>query len=104
VPRVPVRVRLSGRWNLPEIERELAGGPIEMNLPEDVTAHALLRCLADRYPRFQRRALKTTGELRAEVRFFLDDEQVEHLGVRIGDKLHRGAEVSIVYLAPLSGG
>jgi hypothetical protein len=104
VPSVQVRVRLSGRWSLPEIERELAGGPIEMDLPEGVTAQALLRCLADRYPRFQRKALKATGELRAEVRLFLDDDQIKDLGERIGDKLHRGAEVSIVYLAPLSGG
>jgi hypothetical protein len=104
VPRAQVRVRLSGRWSLPEIERELARGPIEMDLPEDVTAQAILGCLADRYPRFQRKALKATGELRAEVRLFLDDQQIEDLGVQIGDKLRRGAEVSLVYLAPLSGG
>ena len=104
MPRVQVRVRLSGRWSLPEIERELARGPIEMDLPEDVSAQALLRCLADRYPQFRRKAVKATGELRAEVRVFLDDEQIEDLGVQIGDRLHRGSEVSIVYLAPLSGG
>lgn len=104
MPRVHVGVRLSGRWSLPEVERELARGPIEMDLREDVTVQALLRCLADRYPRFQRKALKATGELRAEVRLFLDDEQVEDLDAPIGEKLHRGAEVSIVYLAPLSGG
>ncbi len=104
MPRVHVRVRLSGRWSLPEVESELASGPIELDLPEDVTLRAFLWCFADRYPRFQRKALKATGELRAEVRLFLDDEQIDDLDTPIGDKLHRGAEVSIVYLAPLSGG
>ena len=98
-------MKLSGRWSLPEIERELARGPIELDLPEDVTGQALLQCLADRYgPRLQRKALKTTARLRAEVRVFVDDDPLEDLAAPIGDKLSRGAEVSIVLLAPLIGG
>ncbi|MFI5394625.1 MAG: MoaD/ThiS family protein [Candidatus Binatia bacterium] len=101
----PVNVKLSGRWGLPDIERELARGPIDLDLPADVTGQGLLQCLADRYgSSFQRKALKLTGELRAEVRLFVDDDPVEDLAVRIGDKLSRGAEVSIVLLAPLIGG
>jgi hypothetical protein len=100
-----VNVRLSGRWGLSEIERELAQGPIELDLPDEVTGDALLQCLADRYgPRLQRKALKTTGGLRAEVRLFVGDESLEDLTVPIGDKLCGGAEVSIVLLAPLIGG
>ena len=100
-----LNVKLSGRWSLPEIEKELARGPIELDLPEEVTGQALLQCLADRYgQRLQRKALKTTGGLRAEVRLFVDDDPLEDLAVPIGDKLSRGAEVSIVLLAPLIGG
>lgn len=100
-----VNVKLSGRWSLPEIERELARGPVDLDLPQDVTGHALLQCLGARYgARFQRRALKPTGALRAEVRLFVDDDPIEDLDVEIGDRLRRGAEVSIVWLAPLIGG
>ena len=100
-----VNLRLSGRWGLMEMERELARGPIDLDLPEEVTGHAVLQCLADRYgPRFQRKALKTTGELRAEVRVFVGDEPLEDLAAPIGDTLSGGAEVSIVLLAPLIGG
>jgi hypothetical protein len=100
-----VNVRLSGRWGLPEIEGEFARGPIELDLPENVTGQTLLQCLADRYgPRFQRKALKPKGDLRAEVRLFVDDDAIEDPAARIGDKLSRGAEVSIVLLAPLIGG
>jgi hypothetical protein len=102
---VLVNVKLSGRWGLLEIEKELARGPVELDLPEKVTGQAVLQCLADRYgPRLRRKALKTTGGLRAEVRLFVGDDPLEDLALPIGDKLRRGAEVSIVLLAPLIGG
>jgi hypothetical protein len=105
MPRALVTVKLSGRWGLPEIERELARGPIDLDLPEKVTGQTLLRCLADRYgPRLQRKALKTAGGLRAEVRLFIGDEPIEDLAAPINDGLDRGAEVSLVLLAPLIGG
>ena len=100
-----VKVSLSGRWLLPEIERELARGPVDLDLPPDVTGEALLQCLADRYgARFQRKALRPSGGLRAEVRLFVDDEAVEDLALPLGHKLSRDAEVTIVLLAPLIGG
>jgi hypothetical protein len=103
--RALIHVKLFGRWNLPEIEKELARGPVELDLPEQVTGQALLQGLADRYgPRLRRKALKTTGGLRAEVRLFVDDDPLEDLAVPIGDRLNPGAEVSIVLLAPLIGG
>jgi hypothetical protein len=102
---VLVNVKLSGRWSLPEIEKELARGPIELDLPEEVTGRALLQCLADRYgPRLQRRVLKTRGGLRAEVRLYVGNESVEDLAMPISDRLNPEAEVSIVLLAPLIGG
>ncbi len=100
-----VNVKLSGRWGLPEVESELRRGPVELDLPEAVTGHALLQCLAERYgSRFARKALKTTGTLRAEVRVFVGDEQCDDLGAPIDEQLRRGAEVVIALLAPLIGG
>lgn len=100
-----VNVKLSGRWGLPEIERELARGPIALDLSPDVTGKALMQCLADRYgARFQRKALRPSGGLRAEVRLFVNDDAVEDIAAPIGDKLSRDAEVTIVLLAPLIGG
>ena len=105
MPTALVNVRLSGRWSLPEIERELARGPIELDLPDVVTGQAVMQSLADRYgPRLQRKVFKTTGGLRAEVRLFVGDESLQDLTVPIGGKLSGGAEVSIVLLAPLIGG
>lgn len=100
-----VNVKLSGRWGLTEIEKELARAPLELALPPDVTGRGLLQCLASRYgARFARKALKSSGELRAEVRVFIDNDQLDDLTAPIGDKLAGGAEVSIVMLAPLIGG
>jgi hypothetical protein len=105
VPNALLNVRLSGRWTLPEIERELARGPIGLDLPEGATGQALLQQLAERFgPRFQRKALKPSGALRAEVRLFVGDDAIEDLGVDIVGRLSSGAEVSIVLLAPLIGG
>ncbi len=100
-----VNVKLSGRWGLPEIEKELARGPIDLDLPAEITGRALLHSLADRYgPRLRRKALKVTGDLRAEVRLFIGDDACEDLAAPIGEPLRRGAEVSLVLLAPLMGG
>lgn len=100
-----VNVQLSGRWGLPDIQRELAAGPIDLDLPPTVTGQVVLQILVDRYgARFQRKALKATGELRAEVRLFVGADECEDLAAPIGDKLSRDAEVSIVLLAPLVGG
>ncbi len=100
-----VNVKLSGRWGLAEIEKELARAPVDLELPANVTGHDLLRCLANRYgPQFQRKALKATGGLRAEVRVFVCDQPLEDLAAPIADELSRGAEFSIVLLAPLIGG
>lgn len=105
MPRAVVKVRLSGRWGLPEIERELARGPIELELPEEVTGHCLLQSLGDRYgPRLRGKALKPNGELRAEVRLFIGDDQVDDLAAPIAEKLRGGAEISIMLLKPLIGG
>ncbi len=100
-----INVKLSGRWGLAEIERELARAPVELALPADVSGRGLLQCLANRYgARFARKALKSSGELRAEVRVFIGNDQLEDLTAPIADKLAAGAEVSIVMLAPLIGG
>ncbi len=100
-----VNVHLSGRWGLPAMQRELADGPIDLDLPPLVTGDALLRSIVNRYgPQFQRKALKATGELRAEVRLFVGSEECEDLAAPIGEQLNRGAEVSLVLLAPLIGG
>ena len=100
-----VNVKLSGRWGLTEIEKELARAPVDLELPANATGQDVLQCLANRYgSRFQRKALKGNGELRAEVRMFVGDQPVEDLATRIGGELSRGAEVSIVLLAPLVGG
>lgn len=105
MPRRSVTVKLSGRWGLSEVEKELTRGPIDLELPEDATGQDLLQRLAQRAgPRFQRKALKADGRLRAEVRLFVQNDVVADPGAPIGDKLGDGAELSIVLLTPLIGG
>jgi len=105
MPSALVTVKLSGRWGLSEIEKELALGPVDLDLPEDVTGEGLLRCLAERCgARFGRKALKANGTLRAEVRLFVQNVAVEDPGARIADRLGPGTELSIVLLKPLVGG
>ncbi|MBI5505274.1 MAG: hypothetical protein HY899_10765 [Deltaproteobacteria bacterium] len=105
MPRALVTVKLSGRWGLPEFERELARGPLDIDLPEGVTGEGLLHCLAERCDqRFRRKALKADGKLRAEVRLFVRSDVVQDPAAPLGDKLGDGAEISIVLLKPLVGG
>lgn len=105
MPKASVMVKLSGRWGLPEIQKELSRGPIELELPEDVTGEGFVQRLADRCgPPFARRALKAGGRLRAEVRLFVRNDAIDDPGARIGDKLADGSEISIVLLTPLVGG
>jgi|GEM_PF-1795327 len=105
MPTASLTVKLSGRWGLPEVQRELARGPIDVDLPDDVTGEGLLRCLADRLgSRFQRKALKADGKLRAEVRLFVGNGAIEDPGAIVGDRLRHGGEVSVVLLTPLVGG
>ncbi len=103
--RVLARVKLHGHWGLPEVEKEMAQGPVALNLPESVTGHELLRRLAERFgPRFHARALNGAGELRARVRLFIDDELVQDPAAAIGAKLRDETELSVVLLSPTMGG
>ncbi len=87
------------------MQRELARGPIELALPAGVTAEAVLRALVERYgSRFQRKALKATGALRAEVRLFVGAEECTDLTAPLSEEIGHGTEISIVLLAPLIGG
>lgn len=105
MPRSQVTVKLSGHWGLPEIDRALAQGPIDLDLPEHVTGEGLLQCLADRCgPRLRRKALKADGKLRAEVRLFVRNDVVLDPAAPLGDKLGGAPEISIVLLKPLVGG
>ncbi len=100
-----VNVQLSGRWGLPDMQRDLASGPIDLELPACISGDAVLRSLVGRYgSRFQRKALKATGELRAEVRLFVGTEECTDLAAPLDEQIGRGTEISIVLLAPLIGG
>src|SRR5512143_1243737 len=100
-----VTLRLYGHWALPELTNELARGPVAVDLPEHATAAALLDALGEACgPRFRGKVFWPGGGLRPGVRLFVDDELMSDPTARIGGRLRRGANVSVVLLAPLLGG
>lgn len=81
-----------------EVQRELARGPVSLDLPDDLTVAGLLECLAERYgATFRRRTLAPSGQVRSGVRVFVDDELVES-NASLTSVLRPDSKVALVVL------
>jgi hypothetical protein len=97
-------MKLCGFVGMPEVERQLARGPIALDLPADVTVSGLVERLAERYgASFRRKALTGDGRVRSGVRVFVDDALVER-EAPLADVLRDDSKISIVLLMAQSIG
>jgi hypothetical protein len=97
-------VKLIGFQAFPEVQKDLAGGGLDVPLPDDATSGDLLDYLADKYGSVfaAGRSVGAGGSTRLSV--FIDTEMVEDLQTRLGKKLRPQSEVTVSLLRPLRGG
>jgi len=97
-------VKLVGFQAIPEVQKDLAGGGLDVILPDDATSGDLLDYLADKYGSVfaAGRNVGAGGATRLSV--FIDTEMVEDLQARLGGKLRPQSAVTVSLLRPLRGG
>ena len=98
MPAVLLNVKLQGFLGLSGVQRALDREPIALDLPDDVTADALIECLAERCgAAFRRKAIGRDGRIRPGLRIFVDDELVG-AGTSLRDALRPGSRVAVILL------
>lgn len=99
-----VTVKLLGFHGIPEVQKDLANGVMDLCLPEDATVEGLLSHLADKYGLVFASATRSglKGLIRLSV--FVGSEVLDDPQTRLASKLRPQSEISIALVRPLGGG
>ena len=99
-----VAVKLIGFQAFPDVQKDLAGGGLTVQLPEDATSGDLLDHLADKYGSVFAAGRHAGAGGSTRINVFIDNEMIEDPQTRLAGMLRPHSEVTVSLLRPLRGG